>query len=125
MRQQKEITHMSRILPLALAALLLAGMALPAEARPTAHPSGQTSVYDRPYGPFRHLVFTLAAHQEVYVLDCTRHQRYCEIETLDGGRRGWVDGSYLVGSGAKNAVSPPDMLGFDPMDPLDLFARHQ
>jgi len=115
---------MTRIVPLALAALVLCGLPLPAEARSTAHPSGPTSVYDQPYGPFRHLLFTLAAHEDVYVLDCTRHQRYCEIETLDGGRRGWVDGSYLVGAAAKNAVSPPDMLGFDPMDPLDLFHRH-
>lgn len=117
---------MPRILPLALAALVLSAMALPAAAAVgTARASGRLAVYDRPYGPFQHVLFTLADRERVRVLDCTKGQRHCEIETLDGAARGWVDGSYLVGSGAKNAVSPPDFLTFDPMDPLDLFHRRR
>jgi hypothetical protein len=117
---------MPRTLIVTLASLLLLVVAVPAQAASgTARASGRLDVYDQPYGPFKHVLFTLADRERVRVLDCTREQRRCEIETLDGSGRGWVDGSYLVGSGAKNAVSPPDMLGFDPMDPLDLFHRHR
>jgi hypothetical protein len=114
---------MSRILPFALAALLLSAFVLPAEAAATARASGRLPVYDQPYGSFKHLLFTLADRERVHVLDCTRGQRRCEIETLDGSARGWVDGTYLVGAAAKNAVSPFEF-SFDPMDPLDLFQRH-
>ncbi len=110
------------ILP-SLAALLAFGIALPADAassKPTARASGALDVYDQEFGPFRHVLFQLADGEHVYVLDCTRGSRHCEIQTLDGKREGWVDGSYLVGAAAKNAVSPPD-LSFDPMDPLGFF----
>ena len=64
------------------------------------------AVYDQPYGPFRHLLFKLAKNERVYVLDCTREARRCKIQTLDGEGIGWVDGTYLVGEAAKNAVTP-------------------
>jgi len=115
---------MPRTRLVALASLLLLAMAIPAQAASTARASGRLEVYDRPYGSFKHVLFILADRERVHVLSCTREQRRCEIETLDGEVRGWVDGTYLVGAAAKNAVSPPDILGFDPMDPLDLFSRH-
>jgi hypothetical protein len=124
MMPQTGIAHMSAtrlILPLFL--LLAALAVVPADAassKPTASASGVLAVYDQPYGPFRHLLFKLADNERVYVLQCTREARRCEIETLDGDGRGWVDGSYLYGAPAKNAVTPFEF-SFDPMDPMDLF----
>ena len=109
-----------------VAALALVPLTIPADAastRPTARATGALDVYDQEYGPFRHIIFQLANGERVYVLDCTRGARRCEIQTLDGRHEGWVDGTYLVGAAAKNAVSPPDF-SFDPMDPLGFFHHH-
>lgn len=114
---------MRRTVSLLVALALPALAAIPADAatsRPTARASGVLAVYDQPWGSFQHLLFKLAKNERVYVLDCTREARRCEIETLDGKRRGWVDGTYLVGEAAKNAVTP-FRFSFDPMDPLELF----
>lgn len=113
---------MYRNLQVILLAVLAGAGAVPAGAAShlTAYASGRLAVYDQPWSSFAHRLFTLAAHQRVYVLSCTRGARRCEIETLDGTGRGWVDGTYLVGAAAKNAVTPPEFT-FDPMDPLDLF----
>jgi len=108
------------LLPSLALLVLAAGPADAASAKPTARASGVLAVYDQPYGPFRHLLFKLAKNERVYVLDCTREARHCEIETLDGSGQGWVDGTYLVGAPAKNAVTPFEF-SFDPMDPMDLF----
>jgi len=102
-----------------LAAVALLALAVPATAagsRPTAYPIDPLPVYNQPWGPFRTLLFTLAGRERVYVLSCTYESRACQIQTLDGKHKGWVDGSYLVGSGAKNAVTPMDF-GFPPIPP--------
>lgn len=117
---------MTRTALLLAAAFGLALAAMPVDAalaKPTARATGVLAVYDQPYGSFRHLLFKLANNQRVYVLECTREARRCRIETLDGKGTGWVDGSYIVGEAAKNAVTP-FRFSFDPMDPLDLF-RHK
>lgn len=110
------------VLTAALAALASAVPADAASSRPTARASGILAVYDQPYGAFRHLLFKLADNERVYVLDCSYHARWCEIQTLDGKGEGWVDGSYLVGAAAKNAVTPFEFT-FNPMDPIGLFPR--
>ncbi len=98
-------------------------LAVPADAaaKPTAYASGVLAAYDHPgNGFFRTLLFKLKDHERVYVLSCTREARWCEIERLTDKAVGWVDGSYLVGAAAKNAVTPFEFT-FNPMDPLDLF----
>ena len=44
------------------------------------------------------------------VLDCRRRAVWCLVADLDGDELGWVRGSYLVGSGAKAAVTPFEFL---------------
>lgn len=103
-------------------ALLSALAATPAEAaRPTARASGVQAIHTQPrsYSP---IVDKLANQERVYLDDCTRQQRWCHVIQLDGGPSGWVPGSYLIGSPAKNLVTPFEF-SFDPMDPLDLFAH--
>jgi uncharacterized protein YraI len=47
------------------------------------------------------------------VEDCTRQSRWCLVSE-DGDELGWVRGSYLVGSGAKSAVTPFEFLVHPP-----------
>lgn len=47
------------------------------------------------------------------VEDCTRQSRWCLVSE-DGDLLGWVRGSYLVGSGAKAAVTPFEFLADPP-----------
>ena len=43
------------------------------------------------------------------VEDCTWRAHWCVV-SVDGEELGWVRGSYLVGSGAKNQVTPFEFL---------------
>ncbi len=107
------------------AVALLALTTLPALAvsNLTARSSGVQAVHTGP-GSFYPAIGKLRDQERVHVLQCTYEQRWCEVAQLTGGLDGWVPGSYLIGSGAKNAVSPFEF-SFDPLDPLDLFARHR
>ncbi len=64
----------------------------------------------------------LRDQERVRVTQCTFGARWCRIAQLDGGPSGWVMGSYLIGSGAKNAVTPFDF-GFNPLYPGGLRPR--
>lgn len=109
---------------IALAAALLAVLAAtPALAVPTARASGVLAVRSGP-GDFYPLVDKLAKNERVTLDQCTRRARWCHIHQLDGGPSGWVPGSYLVGSPAKNEVTPFEF-SFNPLDPLDFFPRHR
>lgn len=102
------------------AAALIALAAIPATAASnlTARSSGVQAVKDGP-GHYYATIGKLADQERVRVTFCTRGQYWCEIRTLDGELDGWVEGSYLIGSGAKNAVTPFEF-SFNPLDPLDI-----
>ncbi len=61
-------------------------------------------------GEFYRVIGTLPDGARVGLSTCTRQQRWCKIIYGDGPD-GWVAGSYLVGSAAKNRVSPPEFTG--------------
>jgi uncharacterized protein YraI len=105
------------------AALLLAVLVLTATpaAAATARASGVLSIHTGP-GDFYRTIDKLGRNERVELDQCTRHSRWCHIIQLDGGPSGWVAGDYLVGSPAKNAVTPFEF-SFNPLDPLDL--RHR
>ncbi len=110
------------VLALALALAALVAAAGPAFAeRPTARASGVQAVHAWPSARAP-IVDKLAKNERVYLDRCTRQSRWCLVVQRDGGPSGWVLGSYLVGSPAKNAVTPFEF-SFDPLDPLDLFSR--
>jgi uncharacterized protein YraI len=104
------------------ALLLLSASAAPALAAGTARASGILAVHAGP-GDGYPLVDKLQRNERVAVASCTRKARWCRIDQLDGGPSGWVPGSYLVGSPAKNAVTPFEF-SFDPLDPGGFF-RHR
>lgn len=103
--------------------MLVLGSILPsvAVAADTARASGILAVHSGP-GDYYATIDKLAKNERVAVASCTRQARWCLIHQLDGGPSGWVPGSYLVGSAAKNAVTPYQF-SFDPLDPLG-FYRH-
>lgn len=97
-------------LKLALAALIALGgftAALPAGAA-EARASGDIPVRDGP-GSGYDIIDRLEAGEYYEVEDCTRRARWCLVAE-DGDTLGWVRGSYLVGSGAKSAVTPFEFL---------------
>lgn len=99
-------------------ALLLATLAaLPAEAAGslTARTSGVEAVHTGPASRYP-IVGKLAKGARVYVRQCTRKARWCYVVAVAGGLEGWVPGDYLIGSPAKNAVTPFEF-SFDPMRP--------
>lgn len=106
-----------------LLGLGIAALAAPADAASslTARSSGTQAVLAGP-GSGYPILYKLHDQQRVYVLSCTRHSRWCEIEPVGGGPEGWVSGSYLIGSGAKNAVTPFEFT-FNPLDPLNLYGN--
>lgn len=65
------------------------------------------------------VIGTLKKNAAVYLDTCTRSQNWCLFLDSDGDAVGWVRGSYLVGSGAKNQVTPSRL--FD--DDWGLFPR--
>ena len=105
------------ILPL----IALAALATPAAAASTARASGILAVHSGP-GGYYPTIDKLAKNERVKLDSCTRHARWCHAVQLDGGPSGWVEGSYLVGSPAKNAVTPFEF-SFDPLDPGNFFSR--
>jgi uncharacterized protein YraI len=104
------------VLPLLLIAVALA---TPAAAAPTTRASGALVMRAGPGDHYARLD-RLAKNERVTVASCTRHARWCLVHQLDGGPSGWVPGSYLVGSAAKNAVTPFEF-SFDPLDPGGFF----
>ena len=104
------------------AALLLSLAAAPAIAADTARASGVLVVRAGP-GDYYPAIGKLRKNERVAVASCTRESRWCFIDQLDSGPSGWVPGSYLVGSAAKNAVTPYQF-SFDPLDPLGFHPHH-
>jgi uncharacterized protein YraI len=105
------------------AAALAALAATPAAAVPTARASGVLAVHTGP-GDFYPVIDRLEKNERVTLSRCTRHARWCFAHQLDGGPSGWVPGSYLIGSAAKNAVTPFEF-SFDPLDPGGFFHRRR
>ena len=68
------------------------------------------------------IIDKLKNNERVTLRRCTRLSRWCLADQLDGGPSGWVDGSYLIGSGAKNAVTPFEF-SFDPLRPSGRLPR--
>ena len=108
-----------RLARIALAAVAIALLgplpALAAEARA----SGNVPVRRGPGEDYR-IIGTLVNGQYYEVEDCTRRARWCLV-SFDGDLLGWVRGSYLVGSAAKNRVTPFEFLvnpGFTKKTPL-------
>lgn len=93
----------------------LAATALPAAAASTARSSGIQAVHAGP-GSYYPVLGKLRDQEQVAVTDCTRKARWCKVRPLDGGPSGWVPGSYLIGSAAKNAVTPFEF-SFNPLFP--------
>ena len=106
---------MPRLILLAATLALLAATA-PAEAASTARASAVLTLRSAPasYAP---AVGRLARNERVTLSRCTRHARWCLAHPVDGGPSGWVLGSYLIGSAAKNAVTPFEF-SFNPLDPI-------
>ncbi len=98
------------------AVLLVSLAAVPATAADTARASGVLVVRAGP-GDLYPAIDKLRKNERVAVASCTRQARWCLVDQLDGGPTGWVPGSYLVGSAAKNAVTP-FQFSFDPLRPL-------
>lgn len=101
---------------------LLAAIAMLATALPVApaisgeaRASANLPVFDRP-GERGRLVGKLQKGASYEVLECTRRSVWCLVGD-DVAELGWVEGSYLVGSGAKAAVTPPEF--------INPFGRHR
>jgi uncharacterized protein YraI len=106
---------MKRITLIAVA-IAVSAAALPATAAQlTARSSGVQAIKAGP-GNFYATIGKLRNNERVTVERCTRQARWCLIDQLDSGPSGWVDGSYLIGSPAKNAVTPFEF-SFDPLWP--------
>lgn len=103
------------------AAIALALLTLPASAAPTARSSGTQAVHLGP-GSGYGVIDKLRNNERVTVLRCTRQARWCLVGQLDGGPSGWVEGSYLIGSPAKNAVTPFPF-NFNPLHPSGIVRR--
>ena len=106
---------MSRFAVLA-AALAMVAVTLPAQAASTARASAVLTLRSAPSGAAP-AVGRLARNARVTLSQCTRHARWCLAHPVDGGPSGWVLGSYLIGSAAKNAVTPFEF-SFNPLDPI-------
>lgn len=100
-----------------LSALIVVALTLPIEAG-QARSSGNTPFHQGP-GERYDVLGRLVDGQYYEVEDCTRQSRWCLVSDR-GELLGWVLGSYLVGSPAKVAVTPPDFAfpmhpGFGPL----------
>ena len=108
--------------PVALAALALLALTLPATAAATARTSGTQAVHSAP-ASFAPVLGKLPGNTRVAVIQCTRKARWCLVDPIAGGPSGWVLGSYLIGSAAKLQVTPRRFEFFDPLDPIP-FHKH-
>ncbi len=96
-------------LKLALAAAVaLSALATAPVLAAQARASGDVPVRSGPGGNYR-IIDYLADGERYDVLRCTFRLLWCIVGD-DGDELGWVRGSYLVGSGAKNAVTPFEFL---------------
>jgi uncharacterized protein YraI len=95
---------MSRLILFAAGLALLAAT-LPAQAASTARASAVLTLRSAPASSAAP-VGRLAKNERVTLSQCTRHGRWCLAHPVDGSPSGWVLGSYLIGSAAKNAVTP-------------------
>ncbi len=95
-------TRFVPLIVLVLALLLPAGAGA---AGPTARASGPQDLLAGP-GGWNDVVGHIDNQERVSVLQCTQQQRWCLVQPLGSRTTGWVEGSYLIGSAAKNAVSP-------------------
>jgi uncharacterized protein YraI len=91
-----------------LATLAGVGAAIPATAA-EARASGNVPVRECPRSYCR-IIDHLEDGEYYEVLDCRRQQTWCLVADRDGDELGWVRGSYLVGSAAKNRVTPFEFL---------------
>lgn len=99
---------MKRFASFALAAAAVLTLSpLPALAG-EARASGDVPVRRGPGADYR-IIGRLVDGQYYEVEDCTRRAHWCLV-SFDGDVLGWVRGSYLVGSGAKNRVTPFEFL---------------
>jgi uncharacterized protein YraI len=98
---------LNRTLLAAFVALSATAVILPAAAA-EARASGNVPVRDGP-GSGYDIIDYLEDGEYYEVEDCTPRARWCLVSD-DGDELGWVRGSYLIGSGAKNAVTPFEFL---------------
>jgi uncharacterized protein YraI len=102
----------------ALAAATFAPLPALAASKSTARASADLPIRSGP-GTRYAVIGTLKKNAKVHLETCTRSQNWCLFVDSDGDEVGWVRGSYLVGSGAKNQVTPSRL--FD--DDWGLFPR--
>jgi hypothetical protein len=100
---------MTRLILACAAAIGLLGLAATPAAAGEARASGNAPVRDCPRS-FCPVIDHLEDGEYYEVLDCRRRQTFCLVADLEGEELGWVRGSSLVGSGAKNRVTPFEFL---------------
>ena len=104
----------------ALTAVSLAPLPALAASKSTARASADLPIRSGP-GTRYAVIGTLKKNAAVHLEACTRSQNWCLFLDKDGDEIGWVRGSYLIGSGAKNQVTPSRL--FD--DDWGLFPRNR
>lgn len=92
------------VIATAVSGMLAAAPALAGEARA----SGDVAVREGPGSRYA-IIDRLIDGQYYEVEECTLRQNWCLVSE-DDYELGWVRGSYIVGSGAKNAVTPWDFI---------------
>jgi uncharacterized protein YraI len=103
------MTKLTLALVTALGIAALAGVSATPATAAEARASGDVPVRDCPRSYCR-VIDHLEDGEYYEVLDCRRRQSWCLVADLGGEELGWVRGSYLVGSGAKNRVTPFEFL---------------
>ena len=114
------VAFAAALVALPLAAAVLAPLPAVAASRSTARATADLPIRSGP-GTRYSVIGTLKKNAAVHLEACTRTQNWCLFLDSDGNEVGWVRGSYLVGSGAKNQVTPSRL--FD--DDWGLFPRHR
>ena len=104
----------------ALTAATFAPLPALAASKSTARASADLPIRSGP-GTRYSVIGTLKKNAAVHLEACTRSQNWCLFLDKDGDEVGWVRGSYLIGSGAKNQVTPSRL--FD--DDWGLFPRNR
>lgn len=102
----------------AIAASAMAPVPAVAASKSTARASADLPIRSGP-GTRYAIIGTLHKDARVHLEICTYSQNWCLFVDSDGDEVGWVRGSYLVGSPAKNQVTPSRL--FD--DDWGLFPR--
>ena len=99
-----KIVKLGLVGAIALTSVIAAAPALAGEARA----SGNVPVREGPGSRFD-IIDRLVDGEYYEVEECTLQQHWCLVSE-DGYELGWVRASYIVGSGAKNAVTPWDFV---------------